>query len=169
MSYMEVDTDTPNDPLLWAPYNGFRTVVHKGMGFLPFDPGRVGQYLTKEQEQDRFVSGYELHEQLQGLPLLNANYLDAWLRLARDLDPKEAKDMLLKLYPLDLRFDRLGFSQYLFFWGTLYENAAGRRFVRYACCMTRKSEKGYSGRMSGGFVGLDSPYFRCNAPAAVWK
>lgn len=164
MSVLEVDTDTVNDPMLWAPHNGLRTVVHQGMGFLPFDPDRVGQFLTVDQKRDTLVSGYELFKELQGLPLLNANYLEAWMLYMSEVkhSEKEDNEEIVKLYPPELRRGRHGFTLYLFFWGTLYENAARRRFVRYLC--KTSGQKPYA-----GMVGLDCPHFRQNCPVAIWS
>jgi hypothetical protein len=155
MSYLCVDTNTPNDPAVFAPHNNLRVVEHHGIGPVPFDLMRVSLHVVAGQDR-AVLSGHEVLVRLRGLPALNANFLDAWKALVWDAE----KDELPKLFPSRFRQGEHGWHLYTFFWGTVYENAQGRRFVRYVCKVTDKP--------SFGLVCLDDRTFRVNSPAAVW-
>jgi len=158
-NYFEVDTDVPNDPLKWAPHNGLKVVEHRTMGSVPFELERVQLYLTPAQQADQWISGHELRKLLQKEPLLNANFLDAWLWF---LGKTENKKQLEFLFPDRFCNDQNGWHVYTFFWGTVYENEEGRLFVRYVC------KAGETQGVTSGLVCLDEPHFRVNCPAAIY-
>lgn len=163
MNTLLVDTDACNDPTRFAPNNRLRVVEHRSMGLLPFNLDKVSLYLTPEQKRNERISGRRLLDRMDTLPVLNANYLDAWKFLCENAEDEELprKDCFELLYPQCFRSNQKGHCLYTFFWGTVYENNKGRLFVRYACKTT--GQKPYF-----GLVCLDDTNFRINCPAAVW-
>ncbi len=96
-----------------TPFNpyGWRVEEHTTGGLVEWNPGNVALYLSVSQSDGKSIVGRELRRELTGRPVFNANLLD-YLHENPNLIPEEWK------------------GQRIFFWGTIYSNAAGRLCVR---------------------------------------
>lgn len=89
---------------------GWQVVEHNKMGQIQWDPAKVTFYHSEKRKYSP-ISGDMLREELKTQPVLNANILD-YLWKNSQLIPKDWKD------------------KWVFFWGTLYNNAGGALSVR---------------------------------------
>ncbi len=120
--------------------DGWEVEEHKKGGQLAFDVSKVSFYLSRRQtEGEKSIVGDDLHEELQDKPVLNANVLD-YLLAHPELIPDAWK------------------GKYLFFWGTIYRDSAGNRYVR---CL------GWSDGRWGGLLLGRRRGFGAQAPSAV--
>ncbi|QQG46157.1 MAG: hypothetical protein HYY55_04355 [Candidatus Niyogibacteria bacterium] len=88
--------------------DGWRVEKHqKGGGLFKWDPKKVRFYLSKSQLNGKVIKGKELHAELEGKPVLNANVLD-YLFAHPYLIPEEWKR------------DERGNTRNISFWGTKY-------------------------------------------------
>jgi len=162
MDALYVDGDKPHDPRAFFHWQEMRVVEHRPMGPVTPDAlSRAELYLTPRQERDEQVSGHELCQELRGKSHFNANYLDAVRSLLNSQSKEEAigGKLLNSLVPLSFCVGSHGWHLYLFCWGTLYEDEAGKRYVRYLCRMRNS--------VYFGFQGLDVAHFRVNCPALL--
>src|SRR3990167_4233406 len=82
------------------------------------DPTQIELYLDDEQK-DTIIRGGQLREKLKGKPVLNATVLD-YLYEHQKLIPVSWKDKT-----------KDGYTQYIYFWGTIYRDSSGNLYVRY--------------------------------------
>lgn len=87
-------------------------------GFLYVNSSKVGLYLSRRQKGGKYLMGHELHEEVTGKPILNANLLDALMDNSH-------------LIPENWKKDENGNTRFIFFWGTIYRGASGGLFVRF--------------------------------------
>jgi len=109
------------------PFDDAKVEQHLGEGWATVEKRPDGLYvngrkvilrLSKRQQGDKWLKGYELREELTGMPVLNANILDALYD-----NPH--------LIPEDWKRDKHGDIRYIFFWGTIFRRyASGRLYVR---------------------------------------
>lgn len=104
-----IDCDAP--PLLPS---GWGVEQHSRTGQLEWDPTRVKLHLTKAQKSRKILKGHKLYKELKGQRVLNVCVLDYLLK-NQDLIPEEWG------------------VKWVFFWGTIYVDAEGKRHVRYLC------------------------------------
>lgn len=114
---------------LKLPFTGAQVESHIGEGWAILEKRADGLYangrkvvlhLSRKQKWGGSLKGYELREELTGKPVLNANVLDA---LTDNVH----------LIPEDWKKDERGDARYIFFWATIYRDAAGDLCVRYLC------------------------------------
>lgn len=74
--------------------------------------------LSKKQRKGSYIEGNALRKELEGEPVLNANFLDYLLAHPH-------------LIPDALKKDENGNRLYTFFWGTIYRDSSDNLFVRY--------------------------------------
>ncbi len=130
-----IDCDaSPFTPSSW------RVEEHKKGGQLVWDPTKVVLHLSANQQGGETISGHDLHKELAGLPVLNANVLDYLLKNP-EIIPESWK------------------GQSIFFWGTIYRGSGGNLCVRGLC--------GVGGRWYWGCYWLDDRW-RDHGPAAVY-
>ncbi len=99
------------DAYPFIPSKHWEVVEHKKGGQWKYDPAKLGLYLSQKQE-DGTIMGHDLRKELEGQPVMNANLLDFYLKNPL-LIPSAWK------------------SEAIFFWGTVYRNAAGSLYVRF--------------------------------------
>ncbi|MBI3685129.1 hypothetical protein HY250_01875 [Candidatus Azambacteria bacterium] len=102
-----------------APFvpKGWSVEEHQKGGQFKFDPAQVRFYLSKPQQNEKWIKGNELRKELSGKPVLNANILD-YLFTHPHLIPESWKK------------DEQGRTRHIFFWGTIYRDANGDLCVR---------------------------------------
>jgi hypothetical protein len=118
-----------------APFvpEGWTVESHRACGSLLWNPSRnLRFYLTKAQQRSP-VKGAELHLDMEKMPVVNAALLDFLLaRLAENP----------RFIPPEWKYDELGRTRYIFFWGTIYRYD-GDLCVRYLRWNALKWEWGY--------------------------
>jgi hypothetical protein len=90
--------------------DGWTMEEHHHSGIFTWDPTKVSLYLSKKQEEDKYVVGSDLYKELVNKPTLNANVLD-YLLAHPHLIPEDWK------------------GKAMFFWGTIY------RYSRDGLCV----------------------------------
>ena len=101
--------DCNTDPFLPT---GWKVEKHCKGGQLDWDPANIQLWLSPNQQNGESITGNKLCKELEGKPVLNANVLD-FLLAHPEFIPEEWK------------------GKYIFFWGTIYRDAAGDLVVRY--------------------------------------
>ena len=100
--------DLDADPFL---PNGWKVESHTKGGKIPFNPNMVDLYLSDEQKKGS-IQGNNLRKKVEAKNPYNANMLDFYLAHP-ELIPESWK------------------GRTIFFWGTIYRDAAGALYVRY--------------------------------------
>ena len=101
--------------------DGWTVAEHQGHGSqLIWDASRVQLYLSSNQRGGEIIEGNKLYEELEKRQVLNANVLDYLLA-----NPQ--------LIPEEWKMDGNRNTRYIFFWGTIYCNSDGSRYVRHLC------------------------------------
>jgi hypothetical protein len=108
-----------------APFipNGWTVESHKQGGQWKYDATKVSLYLSEGQKGGKRLVGTKLREELESLPVMNANLLEFYLAHPH-LIPEEWK------------------GEYIFFWGTVYRDADGDLYV---WCLFWNGERWYWG------------------------
>ena len=112
---------------------------HQKGGQFKWDVLQVNLYLSKRQQNGRWIEGNKLREELKSQRVYNANLLDFLLKTPH-LIPKEWKD------------------KQVFFWGTIYRDGYGNICVR---CLNQRGDG------LGWYRGLLDYDWGSNRPAAV--
>lgn len=108
------------------PFNGAKVEQHIGEGWVVVERRDDGLYvnnrkvvlhLSRRQQNGKWLTGYELREELVNKPVLNANLLDA-LYGNRYLIPEDWKK------------DEQGNIRHICFWASVYRRADGSLCVR---------------------------------------
>ena len=115
--------------------DGWKVEEHKKGGQLKFDPAKFFLYLSKKQKKGT-ITGNDLRKELSNQSVMNANVLD-YLLTHTELIPEEWK------------------GKYIFFWGTIYRDSDGRRYVR--CLGWYGSEWSWNCRWLDFGFGSDNP------------
>ncbi|MBI4458101.1 hypothetical protein HY633_04010 [Candidatus Uhrbacteria bacterium] len=105
------------DAAPFCPKYLFRTskgTEHRKGGQLVLTPGKIRLFLAEGQKNSGWLTGHDLRKELADKPVLNANVLD-YLLAHQELIPEEWKGKVAVL-----------------FWGTIYRDAIGSLYVRYA-------------------------------------
>jgi hypothetical protein len=90
---------------------GWKVEQHRKGGQLEWNPERIALYLSKGQQDGKYIGGHKLRKELEDKPVLNACVLD-YLLAHPDLIPESWK------------------GKVVFFWGTIYRSADGGLYVR---------------------------------------
>ncbi|MCK9588629.1 MAG: hypothetical protein M0Q93_04595 [Terrimicrobiaceae bacterium] len=147
---IRVNLDAP--PTL--PFDGATVKTNKGGGWVEVQKRADGLYiagrkvilhLSERQKDGKVVKGYELFDEVTGLPVLHPNILDALLEYTQ-------------LIPEEWKKDENGNTIYIFFWAVTFGNQDVYVYVRYLCFDGDRWSRNYS-RLGGSFVG--------SSPAAV--
>ena len=119
---------------------GWSVQEHRKGGVLDFGQMRFSLHLSSKQSREGRIVGIELYEKLKGLPVLNANLLDWFLRTENQC-----------LIPEDWK------GSSVFFWGTIYRHRGGNLFVR--SLSQDESGRGWCAnwRWIGDFFGKSDP------------
>lgn len=129
---------------------GWKIETHHRMGVLTVNPGRIKLFRTEKQLREKKVSGLELQKELKSKKILNANFLDHFLRF-----PEMIPDFFEK--------DSPGITTvYVFFWGTKYRDREDRLCVR--CLRRVRSEETWK----SDWAHVDNSFY-AYSPAAILK
>ena len=108
------------------PFNGAEVEQHIGTGLATVEKRADGLYvdgrkiilhLSKHQMGGKWFKGYKLREELTGMPVLNANLLDALYQNTH-------------LIPEDYKRDEDRNIFFVFFWGSIFRGSRGFLCVR---------------------------------------
>ena len=111
------------------PFNGAEVEQHIGAGWgivekradgLYMDDHKIIMHLSKHQMGNKWLKGYELREELTGMPVLNANLLDALYQN-------------IHLIPEGWKRGEDGNICFVFFWGSIFRVSRGFLSVRCLC------------------------------------
>lgn len=94
--------------------DGWKVEEHRKGGQFKWNAAKVALYLSKKQQNGKWIEGHKLREELKGRSVFNANLLDYLLKNPH-LIPEEWK------------------GKYVFFWGTVYRYSDGYLCVRCLC------------------------------------
>lgn len=96
---------------------------HKKEGIIEYNFSSLPLYVS-EKQKNGYISGNNLRIELADKPVLNANVLD-YLLANPEFIPEEWK------------------GEFVFFWGTIYQNSDGSLCVRYLKWNGRRWDSGY--------------------------
>lgn len=111
------------------PFDDASVKDHQGSGIAFLERRPDGLYLdgrrvvlsqSVRQLNGKTIKGHDLRDELSGMPVLNANVLDALYEHH-------------ELIPDDWKKDKQGRTRFIYFWGTIYRSGDRRLCVRYLC------------------------------------
>lgn len=130
--------------------NDWKVIDQKRNGQLEWNSGRIKLHLSHSQEKEkgRSILGEYLEKEVSSLNACNANVLDFL-----EKNPKEI--------PESFKPTGDAVFQANIFWGTVYENTYGKKFVRSLLCFKH-------GLAVPSYVPVDHG-FSSSYPAVIWK
>jgi hypothetical protein len=103
---------------------GWSVESHRPCGSLLWDPAKKLRFYLSRDQQRTSIKGGDLRIELEKMPVVNAVLLDfLFARL------KENPHFI----PPEWKYDQLGRTRYIFFWGTIYRYDGGLcvRYLRW--------------------------------------
>ncbi len=89
---------------------------HHKLGLIEFDPAKFSFYLHEAQQAEGLMVGHDLRQKLKGRPVMNACMLDYLFHHA-------------SIIPDSWKWDELGNTRYIYFWGTIFRSPDDILFV----------------------------------------